>query len=1094
MVLILNSCKKESKEIKERQLFTIVPSNSTGVSFSNNITETEDFYYYKYIYSYNGGGVASADFNNDGYEDLFFVSNTEESKLYINSGNFKFTDQTKSSGISIASGFSAGVTVVDINNDGLLDIYISRGGWFNDEKKCANLLFINKGNLKFEEQAAAYGLDDSNRSTQTVFFDFDKDGDLDVYIVNAPYSNKRMENLIDLKTIKNDSTTKALGGSDSFYENIGNNKFVNISENAGIVPDIAFGLNAQVGDLNNDGWLDIYVNNDFEMPDFAYINNQDGTFSDQRETMFKHQSFYSMGGDIADINNDGLFDMVVLDMNPEDYVRSKTTMSMMSIDKFNTMINNGYHYQYMHNVLQLNNGNNTFSEIANMAGVANTDWSWASLLADFDLDGYNDIYITNGVFRDVIDKDVSNTILELIKQKGRKPTNKEYLEYTKMLPQQKLNNYFFKNDKNLSFSNVSNQWVNEKPTFSNGAVYTDLDNDGDLDIVVNNINDEATILKNNAVETNKGNFLQLEFKGPTNNLFGVGTTIHLNTADNKMQTRQLINSRGYLSSVSSKIHFGLSSNETIKNLEIIWPDGKTQQLQNVNPNQTIKINYDEASNNLASNYLSSENKMFTEKIFQFAHKDSVFDDFNIQVLLPHKLSQLGPAFAKADVNNDGIEDIYLGGAYMQPGQLLMGQPAGNFEQLENPAFSADALYEDIGATFFDIENDGDLDLYVVSGSYEFYESSPLLRDRIYLNNGQGIFETCVRCIPEFYSSGSVVAAADYDKDGDVDLFVGGRLMPGKYPHPPSSHLLINEDGIFKIRTFKLAKELEKIGMVTDAKWADIDQDKDLDLIVTGEWMGIEVFENNNGTLTRNDKYKMLSDTKGWWNKILVEDVDNDGDLDIIAGNLGLNYKFHATKEKPFEVYTKDFDFNGTEDIFLAKYYNGKQVPIRGKGCSAQQIPDLKNKIKTYQDFANRDLEGILGSQIKTALHYSITEFRSGIFLNEANGQFVFTPFNNEMQTSPINSILFEDFDGDVKKDLLMAGNNYQSEVETTRADAGIGFYLKGNGMGDFKYVHNTKTGFYADKDVRGMLLLKSFNTKHILIVNNNNKHDLFDLK
>ena len=1091
IVLSFYSCKKELKDVPENKLFTSVSSNLTGITFKNEIVESEDFYYYKYIYSYNGGGVATADFNNDGYEDLFFVSNLGESKLYSNAGNFNFTDQTKSSGIIIEPGFSTGVSVVDINSDGLLDIYVSRAGWFSDAKTCTNQLFINKDNFTFEEQAKAYGLADSNKSIQATFFDFDKDGDLDVYIVNAPYSNKRMEDLVDLKTIKNDSTTKALGGSDSFYENLGNNKFVNISEKAGIVPDIAFGLNAQVGDLNNDGWLDVYVNNDFNMPDFAYINNQDGTFTDKREEMFKHQSFYSMGGDIADINNDGLLDMVVLDMNPEDYVRSKTTMSMMSIDKFNTMVNNGYHYQYMHNVLQLNNGNQTFSEIGNMSGIANTDWSWASLFADFDLDGYNDLYITNGVFRDVIDKDVSNTILELIKQKGKKPTSKEYLEYTKMLPQQKLTNYFFKNEGDLTFSNKSETWSTEKPTFSNGAVYTDLDNDGDLDIVINNINDEATILKNNAVESYRGQFLELELKGSGANHFAIGSTVKIYTSDHQVQTRQLINSRGYLSSVGNKVHFGFDSGQSIDKIEIIWPDGHVQQLENVKANQLIKISYLESEHSLTEIAQLEDHKLFEQDTFNFVHTDSIFNDFNIQVLLPHKLSQLGPAVAKGDVNNDGIEDVYLGGAYMLPGQLIVGTPSGSFEQLPNPAFVSDAIYEDIGATFFDLENDGDLDLYVVSGSYEFYEDSPFYRDRIYINDGQGKYETCVKCIPEFYSSGSVVVAADYDNDGDTDLFVGGRLVPGKYPHPPSSHLLINEGGIYKIRTFQLAKELEKTGMVTDAKWADIDQDKDLDLIVTGEWMGIEVFENENGNLNRNNKYKTLSDAKGWWNKIIIEDIDNDGDLDIVAGNLGLNYKFHATKEKPFEVYTKDFDFNGTEDIFLAKYYNGKQVPIRGKGCSTQQIPDLANKIKTYQDFANRDMEGILGTQINTALHYSVTEFRSGIFTNNDNGKFNFSPFINEAQISPINSILYQDFDGDGLNDLLMAGNNYQSEVETTRADAGIGVYLKGNGNGQFNYMDNRVTGFYTDKDVRNMILLNTENKPSVLIINNNDKLDLY---
>lgn len=1086
------SCTKDQKSNPTKKLFTSITAKNSGVHFENKIIESDDFYYYQYIYSYNGGGVATADFNNDGLQDLFFVSNLEDSKLYINLGDFKFKDITSSSGISTKNRFNTGVSVVDINNDGFLDIYVSRAGWFKDAEKCANLLYINNGDLSFTEQAKAYGLADINRSIQTSFFDFDKDGDLDVYIVNAPYSNKRLDNLVDLNSIKNDSKTKALGGSDTFYENLGNNTFVNISEKAGIVPDIAFGLNAQVGDLNNDGWLDVYVNNDFSMPDFAYINNQDGTFTDKSKTMFKHQSFYSMGGDVGDINNDGLFDMIALDMNPEDYIRSKTTMSMMSIDKFWTMVNNGYQYQYMHNVLQLNNGNGTFSDIANMAGVANTDWSWSSLLADFDLDGYNDIYVTNGVFRDVIDKDASKKILDLIKQKGKRPTPSEFFKYTQMLPQQKLSNYLFKNNGDLTFSNTTSTWANMKPTFSNGAVYTDLDNDGDLDIVVNNINEPASVLKNNAIELNKGHFLKIQFNGPENNPFGLGVKLNLFTDKDKVQTRQLINARGYMSSVSNTLHFGLGDVQNIDKIDVIWPDGKTQQLENIKSNQLLTINY--------SDITSYENKkghtaktLFKKAPFNYQHKDSVFDDFNIQILLPHKLSQLGPAIAKSDINNDGIDDLYLGGGYLQSGQLLIGLPSGGFKSISTSSFNSDAIFEDTGAVFFDLENDGDQDLYVVSGSYEFGEESRLLQDRIYVNNGNDEFIRCDNCLPEFYSAGSVVVPSDYDGDGDTDLFVGGRVIPGRYPYAPKSYLLVNNNGVFTNQTTKLAKTLQHVGMVTDAHWTDIDNDKDFDLIVTGEWMGIEVFENNKGKLKQSKAYHELSAATGWWNKLLIVDIDDDGDHDIVAGNLGLNSKFHASRDTPFEVYTSDFDQNGTEDVFLAKYYNGKQVPVRGKGCSSQQIPQLNSKIKSYNEFANKDLEGILGAGIKSALHYKALEFRSGIFINNNDSKFTFEPFVNEVQTSAINSMLYEDLDNDGFKDLLLAGNNHQTEVETTRLDAGVGIYLQGNREGAFKYVPNYKTGFFADKDVRNIIQIETSTGKHLIVINNNSAHDFFKI-
>ncbi|GGZ81784.1 hypothetical protein GCM10007028_19260 [Algibacter mikhailovii] len=1073
--------------------FEILPAIETGVGFKNEIVESEEFYYYKYIYSYNGAGVASADFDNDGLEDLFFVSNLKECKLYLNLGDFKFKDVTNKTGIHLESGFNTGVTVVDINSDGLLDIYISRAGWFKNEQNCTNLLFINKGNLTFEEKAESYGLADANRSIQSTFFDFDKDGDLDVYIVNAPYTNKKASKLIDLKTFKKDDETIKWGGSDSFYENNGDHTFTNISEKAGIVPDIAFGLNAQIADLNNDGWLDVYVNNDFAMPDFVYINKKDGTFRDERLEMFKHQSFYSMGGDIADINNDGFLDVVNLDMNPEDYIRSKTTMSMTSISKFTDMVNKGYHYQYMHNVLQLNNGNGSFSEIANMAGMANTDWSWAPLIADFDLDGLNDIYITNGVFRDVIDKDTNKNILNLIRQKRRKPSSKEFLEYTQMLPQQKLSNYFFKNQGDLTFSNVSELWHNASPTFSNGAVFADLDNDGDLDIVVNNINEEAHILRNNTVEREKKHFLNFNFKGPENNPFGIGVTVNIYGENKEKQTRNLVNSRGYMSSVSNKLFFGLGEQLTADKVEIIWPDGKVQYYQNLKSNQLITVDYKNAIRPTENNVTSKNIKLFQDIPFNFKHIDSLFNDYDIQVLLPHKFSQLGPGVAKADINNDGIEDLYLGGGYSQPGKLLLGKKSGGFESIENKDFIADKLHEDVGAVFFDLENDGDLDLYVVSGSYEFQESSKFLADRIYKNDGKNNFKKCLDCLPKFYSAGFIVKPSDYDNDGDIDLFVGGRVIPGRYPYAPNSYLLTNSNGKYIDETYKLAKSLGNIGMVSDANWSDIDHDNDLDLIVTGEWMGIEVFENVNGKLLKSSDYKTLNETKGWWNTLLVEDIDNDGDLDIIAGNLGLNSKFHATIENPFEVYASDFDNNGTEDVFLAKYHNGKQVPIRGKSCSAQQIPELDAKIKSYKEFASRDLEGILGPAIKTALNYKVTEFRSGIFVNQGHGKFLFSAFTNELQVAPINSIIFDDLDQDGTRDLLLAGNNYQTEVETTRLDAGIGTFMSGEGNGKFHIVPNLKTGFYANRDVRDMVQIKTTTGKNILVINNNDKHELFKI-
>ncbi|WP_282122597.1 VCBS repeat-containing protein [Algibacter mikhailovii] len=1099
LFFITFSCNQENKKkpqieksITEAKLFTKLSPKETGVNFINKLEETVEANYFQYNYMYIGGGVAAGDINNDGLVDLYFSSNTNEDKLYLNKGNFQFEDITQTAGLLNNEGFNTGVTMVDLNNDGLLDIYVSRGGWIDEGNKFANLLYINNGDLTFTEKAQEMGLADSNRTIQAIFFDYDNDNDLDAYISNAAdIVNRNQTEVFDLKDIQNSPETIKLKGSDRLYMNDGTGRFTDVSKKAGILPETAFGLNPQVLDFNNDGWLDIYVNNDFNMPDFAYLNNKNGTFTECRDQVVKHMSFNSMGGDVADINNDGFLDLMTLDMNPKDYIRSKTTMGMTSISQFEKMTANGYHFQYMHNMLQLNNGNGTFSEISKMAAVGDTDWSWAVLLADFDLDGLNDIYVTNGVFRDVIDRDSNKAIVDQLRKNNRKPTKEDFLKYAQMLPQQKLTNYFYKNKGDLTFEDTSSKWSNDAPSFSNGAIYADLDNDGDLDIVVSNINDEATILKNNAKDKKDANSLQIRLQGPKSNQFGLGAQIHVLLEDSTKMTRQLINTRGFLSSVSNALHFGLGNNASIKKVEVKWQDGKTQELTNITANSSLLIKYQDATSSQNSTVMQASSKLFEKQPSNYKHIDPYFNDYDLQVLLPHKLSQTGPGLAVGDINNDGIDDVFMGGGHSQEGQILIGQKSGGFKKSNNSIFYRDKQNEDVGACFFDADNDGDQDLYVVSGSYEFARKPKLLLDRLYLNNGKGTFTRGK--LPEFVSSGSVVVPSDFDNDGDIDLFVGGRVVPASYPNSPVSTLLINTNGVFKDEAKTIAPELLNIGMVTDAKWFDIDKDSDLDLILTGEWMGVEVLLNNSGKLEKTNRYEALQNTKGWWNKLFIADIDNDGDDDIIAGNLGLNYKFHASNEKPFHVYTSDFDFNGTQDIFLAKYYNDKQVPVRGKGCTAQQMPHLQSKIKSYTDFANRDLEGILGPGIKRALHYEVNEFRSGIFINEGEDNFRFQPFENKVQQSPINSILYYDFNGDGYDDLLLAGNNYQSEVETTRADAGIGNILLGNGKGDFNSINHLEPGFFVDKDIRNVTLTQGPNGKTIIVANNNDNYDFYKI-
>ena len=1105
IIVLIANCQNDSnrpddlvdKEVEKPSvpLFEQVLPEYSGINFVNEVIENDELNYFSYFHLYIGGGVAAGDLNNDGLPDLYFNGNLKGSKLYINQGDLKFSDQTANSNIRQTPGFTTGVSMIDINNDGWLDIYICKTGFAANPEANANLLYINDGNAAqngniptFTERAESYGLNSKNNSIQASFFDYDKDGDLDMYLMNTPEDFSLTSQVFKMDEVHNNPDFRKYQGYDQLFRN-DNDKFTEVTEEAGILSDIGFGLGILTVDVNNDGWTDIFVGNDFLTPDYLYINQKNGTFQEKSKEFFRHTSFYSMGMDIADLNKDGLMDIFVLDMLPEDYKRSKITMEMVQPHVFGQAVAWGYNYQYMHNNLHINNGNGSFSEIAQMAGVAKSDWSWSAIFGDFDLDAHADLYITNGIQKDITERDFKNKIKKRQEELGRKLN---FTEIQDLIPSEKLSNYLYRNDGELHFTNVAAEWGTGTPGFSNGAVSVDLDNDGDLELVTNNVNDPAFLYRNKSNELG-GNYLKIKLKGnkqlnPQNSLI-----VLKNQQDEVLQSWEMITTRGYMSCGEAMAHFGLGQLSVIPKVEIQWADGKVSQLKEVKSNQLLVIEYD--NSNPSEPKKENYQTIFTEKTSTaflpvFTHTENNYDDFLIQKLLPHRQSQNGPSIAVGDVNNDGLEDFYIGGAHTQPGALYRQNSNGEFVAQNVADFVADRNFEDMGCVFIDIDKDGDLDLYVVSGGYEFSEMSAY-QDRMYFNDGQGNFTKNMSPMCVTASSGSCVQAADFDKDGDLDLFVGGRVLPNRYPYPARSYLLRNENGKFVDATAETAQELAEIGMVTSAVWTDFNKDGRTDLIVVGEWMNIEFFENSGKQLVRKTEEYGFGDTRGWWNQIIETDIDQDGDADYIAGNLGLNYKFQASSKKPLKIYCDDFDENGTFDIVLAKNVDNVVVPVRGRSCSSEQMPFIKDKFPTFGSFADADLGDIYGDEnLNAALNYEATLFES-VLLRNNNGQFTVEKLPKSAQISPINGIIVEDFNKDGQLDLLIAGNHFGAEVETTRADAGIGLLLEGKSEG-FAAVPVARSGFYTPNDVKALKKIKMADGSiAILVINNNSELQIF---
>jgi len=1078
-----------SDEVAPVNLFVPLSPEKTGITFANKVLINNNINYGSFQYVYNGGGVAIGDINNDGLPDIFLASIETPEKLYLNEGNMKFRDITFQAGVQGKLGWTTGVSMVDINNDGWLDIYVCYSGGYTDLNVRANELFINNGDLTFSQRAKEYGLDDKGCSTQAYFFDYDKDGDLDMYLVSYPLDFKnghRMDNYPWQERNKEEA------GSDKLYKNNGNNTFTDVTKQAGIENHV-WGLSAVIDDFNHDGWDDVYVANDFLGPDLLWINNKNGTFSEKLKDYMKHITFNSMGADLADINNDGLQDLFVSEMAQTDHVSSKRLMPSMTTDTFYKMIEKGYYYQYMVNALQLN-GKGSYSEIAFMSGISKTDWSWAPLFADFDNDGYKDLFVTNGIRDAVSDNDFKTSYAALLDKANKEKRALKYSDYEHLLPKLNLMNLIFKNNGDLTFSKYNKQWNLTDTINSNGCAYADLDLDGDLDLVVNNYEVTASLYENKANEVYQNNFLRVRLVGPAKNVNGFGTTVKI-FYDKEMQLQEMQPVRGFQSSVEQVLHFGIGKRDNINKMVVEWPDGKIQQLSNVAPNQMLVMNYDSARANPSKEEIVKPIFASAEKELSLAynHQENNYNDFKKEILLPHKQSQHGPFISAGDVNGDGSEDFFIGGAAGFAGTLFL-QQNGKFSKATAQPWEAEKDCEDMASLLFDADGDNDLDLYVVSGGNEFSEGSPLLQDRLYVNDGAGYFKRNKEALPDEFTSGMRIAAGDYDKDGDSDLFIGGRNVPGQYPFPPSSFLLRNDGGKFTNVTAEHDKLLAAPGMVTDAAFADYDGDKDLDLILVGEWMPVTVFENANGVF--HNQNAGLQETTGWWYSLAAADIDRDGDMDFIAGNLGLNAKYKVGKGKHFEIYCNDFDKNGSYDIVLTNYEGEKQYPVRGRECSSQQMPFIVDKFPTYKSFAEATVEEIYTKeQLDAALHYEAKEFRSSILLNNGNGTFTVKPLHNLAQVAPVNDILVLDINGDGISDLVLAGNLHETEPETVRYDAGTGLCLIGDGKGSFTPLRSFESGFLADGNVKDLQLIHAGKNQlpHLLVGNNSGTLQAFSI-